>query len=228
MHGGECMVPHYVSVVVRYHSTGKLDCLEEALFSLAVKKYDKLQFVLVVQQPDASLLPCLQTILQQQPFRLPLATEIVDYNNDCHPGTAEAHSVKHLILPVAVPAGVDGRSHLLNWGMRFAQGQYLAFLDYDDVVYGEIYQALITRLQSVEAAVAFGGTRLAVVNVMDSSSSSMFIESKRPFVNEKKTKAHLLLQGNFFPLHSYVIDRSRVNQQDLYIDPKLSRLEDYE
>jgi hypothetical protein len=222
------MVPHYVSVVVRYHPTGKLDWLEEALFSLAVQKYDKLQVVLVVQQPNSSLVRCLQTILQKQPFRLPLATEIIDHDTDRGTAHDVARSVKHLILPVAVSDGVDGRSHLLNRGMQLAQGQYLAFLDYDDVVYGEIYQALITRLQSVEAAVAFGGTRLAVVNTMDSASSPMFIESKQPFINERKNKAHLLLQGNFFPIHSYVIDRSRVQPQDLYIDTQLSRLEDYE
>ena len=56
----------------------------------------------------------------------------------------------------------------------------------------------------------------------------MFIESKRPYIDERKTKAHLLLQGNFFPIHSYVIDRSRVQSQDLYINTQLSRLEDYE
>src|SRR5215510_2542171 len=221
------MVPHYVSVVVRYHPAAKLDWLEEALFSLAVQKYDKLQVILVVQQPDSSLLRCLQTILQKQPFRLPLATEVVDHDKDCGTGLDAASSVKHLILPVTVPDGEDGRSHLLNRGMSIAQGQYLAFLDYDDVVYGEIYRSLVTRLQSVEAVLALGGARIAIVNVLDSSFCTMFIESKRPFTHARKTKVHLFLQGNFFPIHSYVIDRSRVEQKDLYIDTRLSRHEDH-
>ena len=123
--------------------------------------------------------------------------------------------------PHAEPS--DGRSALANLGFEAAQGRYLAFLDYDDTSYPEAHRLLIGRLRAGPAAVAFGGI---CWKIMDRDSGFPYAVAKQcPF---KGSRLRDLFVGNFCPIHSFVIDRTRIPRQFMFFDPLLTRAEDYD
>ena len=118
---------------------------------------------------------------------------------------------------------IDGRSALLNHGINHAQGRYLAFLDYDDVLYPEAYTMLTERLRATQAAVAFGGIYISEVDVFETFS---YIKAKKfPFSWTNLTD---LLRQNFCPIHSFVLDRTMISAQHLFFEPLMNRNEDYD
>jgi hypothetical protein len=117
----------------------------------------------------------------------------------------------------------DTRSRLLNEGIKRSKGQYLAFLDYDDIVYEEAYKSLIEELVLSGKGVAAGGTRVAEVTWKD---GILEVENYREFPHDGKSKLDLW-KGNFLPIHSFVIDRYVVPSESIYTDETLRRLEDH-
>ena len=64
--------------------------------------------------------------------------------------------------PVGIRSRRTGRPiHSAERGGEVAEGRYLAFLDYDDVVYPHAYQVSISRLNESGKAVALGGCLIA-------------------------------------------------------------------
>src|SRR5205085_12261957 len=118
---------------------------------------------------------------------------------------------RYQILTVAVPPGVDGRSTLLTRGIERASGRYLAFLDDDDLVYQHGYTTLVAQLKAGGCAVAVGGCRMAKIKEVG---GSWFVETKETPFTWGRTRNDLL-RDNFIPIHSYVIDRARVEPRDL-------------
>ncbi|MEJ7708831.1 MAG: glycosyltransferase [Pyrinomonadaceae bacterium] len=192
-----------LSVIVRFHKTERLPFLEEAIFSLAIQHWPNLELIVAIQNGNNELIEEVRTIITHQPWLRP-------------PG--------YKILQVEVPDGVDGRSKLLNVGIENAEGRFLAFLDDDDVVYQHGYTILINQLLNGRCTVAVGGCRTATTSF---ERSHWFIHRKEtPFVWGRSRFD--LFRDNFIPIHSYVIDCSRVGDDNLYFDSSFSLLEDYE
>jgi hypothetical protein len=112
---------------------------------------------------------------------------------------------------------------LLTLGTRAATGRYLAFLDYDDVLYPEAYTLLVGRLRETGAAIAFASVRVLRVTVYDRFFHAT--EEGHRFVGNNLID---LLRKNFCPLHSYVMDRSLIAPEDLQFNPDLIYEEDYD
>jgi hypothetical protein len=75
---------------------------------------------------------------------------------------------------------LDARSSLVNLGIAHARSRFLAFLDYDDILYPEAYDFLINRLISSNVGIAFGGIQLAMI---DKYSEFDFVKEKsQPFI----------------------------------------------
>ena len=55
----------------------------------------------------------------------------------------------------------------------------------------------------------------------------LYVKHKRPFTAMKKDVLDLFIE-NFIPIHSYVLDRNRIDDADLRIREDLTKLEDYE
>jgi hypothetical protein len=192
-----------IDVVVRFHSPARLRELDRCLFSLFSQSHRPLQVHLAVQRFSAEEVSLVQEklapLLQLQP---PIGIEILNWQEDEPP---------------------DARSVLINFGVEAAQGRYLAFLDYDDVLYPEAYDMLIEKLRATGAAIAFGGIcvkEIAISEVCDYTCQKRF-----PFSGDSLVD---LFRDNFCPIHSFVIDRSRVSRQDLFFEPAMTRAEDYD
>ena len=197
--GGEEKGDNLLSVIVRVHEKANLKYFDEALFSLAVQQYEPLE---VVNVGDFSQIAALENCAELQPWTSEMTWKVVSS-----------------IGVSGVLAG-DNRSAKLNIGIRNSSGRYLAFLDYDDVVYQHCYQSLIDRLSSGTAALAAGGSRMAVR------------DSVTGFISDKQSQRHVdvskadLWHENMLSIHSFVIDRRRMIGEIL-VDESLERLEDY-
>ena len=192
-----------LSVIIRCHKRERLSFLDEALFSLAIQSWQNLEVIVVIQNGNDEFIKSVSELINKQPF---------------------FEKFRYKVFSVKIPPGVDGRSSLLTYGIKNAAGRYLAFLDDDDVVYQHGYNTLIEQLKNGQGAVAAGGCRLATLK---NEFGAWHIEKKeKPFTWGRN---HFdLFKDNFVPIHSFVIDRKRINAEDLYFNDNCIPLEDYE
>ncbi len=192
-----------LSVIIRCHKEERLPFLDEALFSLALQEWTDLEVIIVLQNGTKAFKNTINGLIKKQPF-----------HQNC----------RFQIQIVKIPMGVDGRSSLLNHGIKASTGRYLAFLDDDDLVYHHGYRMLIEQLTKSGKAVAVGGCRRADVK---EESDAWHVQTKTtPYAWGSN---HFdLFKDNFIPIHSYVIDQTRVDRADLYFDDDFPLLEDYE
>jgi glycosyltransferase involved in cell wall biosynthesis len=192
-----------LSVIVRFHQEERLAFLEEAVFSLSIQDWRNLEVVIMLQNGTEELRRRVEAIVADQPW-------------------PDSPQYKIVIIPVG--EGVDGRSVLLNQGIKNATGRYLAFLDDDDFVYQHGYATLIGQLVKGGRAIAVGGCRRAKIEY---KSGHWFVQTKDNFFAWGRSRLDLIRE-NFVPVHSYVIDRARLGDFELYFDETFSILEDYD
>ena len=192
-----------LDVVIRMHDPARLDELGRAVFSAALQEYRPLAIHVVCQRFGAEDVASVRAALAPM---LAIVPEVALHVHDR--GEAQPD---------------DARAALLNRGIGAAAGRYLAFLDYDDLIYPEGYRVLIGELEASGAAIAFGGvlnTEIAAAGMVP-----ITVTKRRVFEGEGLAQ---LLRSNFCPLHSFVLDRSRIRRADLVVDETLVALEDWE
>lgn len=191
-----------LSVLIRIHDFSRVHLLCEAIFSVIIQSNVRVFPVVLCQRFTDSELEELKAILD--PYRSLSDGRISVVNVDFGSG--------------------DIRSHLLNEGLRRRKTRYVSILDFDDVMYHDSYTTLISALQDNEkAAIAFGGIIWADCEDI----------GRTPYV---RNKASLPRQGcvydlfvdNFCPFHSFVVDTTRVAEEDLCFNENLGILEDYD
>jgi hypothetical protein len=215
-----------VSVIVRFHDRGKIVALDQALFSLATQHYPHVQVIVAVQNGDGQSLRRIETIIEKQPF-------LVDRTILCIPEAVNNPTTigsvrdvpSHLVLSVDVPEGVDGRSILLNEGLKAAEGRYLAFLDYDDVVYPHAYEVLIGRLNESGKAVAVGGCLIANLKSVGPDQPYLIESKTRRIVGDRPQLQ--IFAKDIIPINTFVVDTNRVERDDLVFDTNVTCYEDY-
>ncbi len=193
-----------ISVVLRYHQKGCLTLLKDSLFSLCLQENIVVEPILVLHNCDEAV-----------------ANEIEEYISLL---PAEWARRKDYVLK-KLTSDKDIRSKMLNAGLQNASGRYLAFLDYDDIVYDGAYPYLVSRLNISHAALAAGGCRKALLNVLEDG--SIYIASKKNF-KEQQVSIFDFIDDNQLPIHSYILDRSKIDSVDLHFNEELHALEDYE
>jgi len=181
----------------------RLPLLVEALTSLSRQDWPDLEIITVLQNGTDALRQRVHEIIEDR---------------------SQSTALKHYVYSVAVPAGEDGRSRLLNFGIEQATGRYLAFLDDDDIIYPHAYTELIHQLREGGCAVAVGGCRVAKMRYEEGC--WVVINQETPFSWGRSRLD--LFRENFIPINSFVLDRMRLEASDLRFDPSLSMLEDYE
>ena len=191
-------------VIVRFHDSKRIRELDRALFSLAHQNHRPITVHIVTQRFSQEEIRAVENCFAKY-SSLPDPAAFVISNFD-------------------TPDPLDGRSALINIGLRASdKGRFFAFLDYDDVIYPEAYQLLIGNLLSGDSAIAFGGIACKSCHVSD---AAIVVASR-----ERRFKGDCLLDlfnDNFCPIHSFVVDRFKTSEADLFFNERLHRAEDYD
>lgn len=192
-----------IDVVVRFHDPARQNELERALLCLLAQQHRPLRVLLVLQRFTAAQKDALQQALDPL-LALPGAPplELLDFH---------------------APEPADARSALVNTGFAAATGRYLALLDYDDILYPEAYRLLIAQLAASGAAIAFAGITVRRVDI-----HPLFPHvqaAPQPFHGSGLAD---LLRANFCPIHSFVVDRTRLDPAELRFEENLTLEEDYD
>ncbi|MBM3258983.1 MAG: glycosyltransferase family 2 protein [Candidatus Sericytochromatia bacterium] len=190
-----------VSVVIRT-VPGRTSYLDAALFSLQCQDYKPLEVVVVYQGPAGADYGGLLDLLEE-------------------------YRVLGLDIRLVVnPANEDQRSRNLNLGLMAASGQYVAFLDDDDVVYARHYVNLVEAIKTSGSAWSYGNTYQA--NMKFAADGSLYVASySRPFEKHAYSFIDHYL-GNFIPIHSFCVDRATEIGAALTFDESMIRHEDYD
>lgn len=195
--------PEAIDVVIRFHDAQRLAELERAVFSLAMQRYRPINIVLVTQRFS-------EEVIEETRGYLSAVLSITD-----------APSLKIVNFSDQEPK--DARSILINLGIQHATGRYLSFLDYDDCLYPEAYELLVSRVRDTDAAIAFGGIALHYLDMFPAFSHRT--GAAFPF---KGQGIFDLFEENFCPIHSFVIDRTKLPTHELFFEPYMYRNEDYD
>lgn len=190
--------------IVRFHDIQRLRELDRCIFSLIGQIYRPLNIILVLQRFTSAEVAMTRETLAPM-LSLPGAPRLTIRN-------------------LEEPTPKDARTLLLNLGLQAAEGRYLGFLDYDDLLYPEAYSTLVARLQATEAAIAFATVRVVVADIYP-----QFIRVASELKNHFGTGNCLsdLFRSNFCPIHSFLLDRHKINPEDLQFDTALDWEEDY-
>ncbi len=196
--------PEQIDVVVRIHDAARMAELKRCVFSLVSQSHRPVRIIIAAQRFSEEALGATRAGL----------APLVDGEDGV--------SLEIVNWTDAEPA--DARSVLLTAGVQAARGRYLAYLDYDDVLYPDAYELLIGKLRQTGAAIAFASVRIMQLHVYD----HFFYAAEKvvpPFAGKTLID---LFRNNFCPIHSYVIDRSQVAPELFSFNAGLLMEEDYD
>ena len=198
------MIKNQVDCIVRFHDATRMHELNRCIFSLVGQKHRPLHIILVLQRFTNK-----QIVDTREALELLLSLP--------DPPTLTIQNWE-------INRPIDARTEMLNMGLAAATGQYVAFLDYDDVLYPEAYAILAERLSATGKAIAFATVRVVRINVFP---EFMYVAGIKdvPFGGENLRD---LFRANFCPIHSFLIDRSMVSPDILTFDTSLTWEEDYD
>lgn len=199
------MTHQTVDCIVRFHDVRRLDELTRCIFSLLGQQYRPVNVILALQR------------FSEQ--------DVATTRASLAPFFALSGSPTLQICNLDQPTPKDARTLLLNMGLGAAQGRYVGFLDYDDVLYPEAYRLLVSQLQGTGAAIAFASVRVVLADVFP---GFLHIEKEMPVPFGLGDNLRDLFDANFCPIHSFLIDRQQVDEVDLMFDSALNWEEDYD
>lgn len=189
-----------LTVVIRTID-GRLGFLDTTLFSLLGQDYAPYEVVVVYQGTSDLYHGELEQLLNH-------------YRND---------GMRLTLLQN--PTQEDQRARNINLGLQAARGQFVAFLDDDDVVYPEHYAELIQLIRDQGVAWAYSDVHQA--NCKRDAHGNLYIFAVHaPFKRDGYNFAEHWL-GNFIPIHSFVVDRNAVDAGTVMFDERFDRNEDY-
>lgn len=196
------LVPGLLTVIIRNQNLSRLGYLDHAIFSLACQDYGPLEIVITSQSQEPGVVEALQQVLERHK-------------------PVGGYSYQILLEP----SSQDIRARLLNLGMRAGRGQYVAFLDDDDVIYPQHYARLIELLRNGQSAWAVGRTQRAYFR--KDSQGGLYCYNKVTMPRPESFDLAALVIDNYITCHSYVLDRTRMGRFALEFPEQMTVLEDY-
>jgi hypothetical protein len=189
-----------IDTIVRFHDFNYLQPLKDCLLSLAGQLDVAVRPLIICQDFKKSEMARIKNALQ-------------DF---------ETLFQRGIVFDSVATQGRDMRAKLINRGFDLCESNYVAILDCDDVIYCNAYSTLCGKLLASDAAIAFGAIVWAEVEMINGFSYTL----KKDFSKLGGVKFDLFVD-NFCPIHSFVIDRSRVEASDLRFVDEMTVLEDY-
>jgi len=189
-----------VTTIIRFHNLGDFKELINALLCLQAMQDCIITPLIAVQDLTAKQTQELESLLNKLLWR---------------------NNIKPRVIHFTSPEGTaDLRSQMLNESLHLVETQYAAFLDYDDRLMPHAYRFLVERLETSEKAIAYG----RVYKTDFSSSTGELIKRHKAF--EYGSTYEEFLDRNH-PLHSFMLDITRLNLDDIKYFNEQKYMEDY-
>lgn len=190
-----------VTTIIRFHKAGDFNELVNALLCLQAMQDCIVTPLIAAQDLSDSQTQKLDSILDKLLWRNNIAPRVIHFDS---------------------PNGLsDLRSQMLNESLLLIETQYAAFLDYDDRLMPHAYSWLIERLKTTEKAVSYG----RVYRTDFSSRTGKLLQRNKTF--EYGSTYEDFLERNHAPLHSFMLDLTRLNLQDIEYVNEQKYMEDY-
>ncbi len=193
-----------VDVIIRIHDCALLDEMGRALFSLYHQSHGLVRPVIVTQGFTSD--------------------DLAEVERTVWAYDWTARRVRPLVINVPNPERRDIRAQLLNAGLANCDGRYVAFLDADDYMYQHAYSWLTQAIEKKSSVIAFADI---VVKHAGLFAGASYVCGRDTNIFRGESFEQLMVE-NFCPIHSFIIDRRRVDPVDLRFDETLCRLEDYD
>ncbi|WP_421684432.1 hypothetical protein HKW98_08715 [Stutzerimonas urumqiensis] len=190
-----------VATIIRFHRNGDQRLLNNAIFSLLSQAGCQVQPYLALQDmADEDVM-----LLEERLATLP-------WHDGCFPIIRRYQST---------PENPDLRSLMLNDSLKAVGSGYVAFLDYDDVLFPHAYQYLLARLRMTGKNATFGRVYSTTVDARTG------LITKRERVYDYGFSYSEFLHCNHAPLHSFMLDLSRIDLDSISYFDDMKYMEDY-
>ncbi|MHB1499924.1 MAG: methyltransferase domain-containing protein [Candidatus Dormibacteria bacterium] len=178
---------------------GRLNYLKDALYSLVGLTYPKVRAIVCIDRSSADYATAVQDLADR------------------------LKGLLDVLVTVVPPHGAE-RGRPLNWGLDQASGEFISFLDDDDVYYPSFGDRLIGCLRDhPEVTVAYG---IGQVVRGDATPWGFRALTHVKRYDEPFDRAHLFLE-NYIPINTMVLGRRAVATAGLRFDETLEIYEDW-
>ena len=190
-----------VTTIIRFHGGADINLLDNALISLVSQSDCVVQPLIATQDLSSSQMEALVKTAEQYPWNEKYKPIIKNFFSD--------------------NKNSDLRSKMLNESLKSVTTKYVAFLDYDDILFSSAYKWLLSRIKKTGKAVAFGRVFVTKFN----KQKMQILERKKIYVHGSDYEE--FLANNHAPLHSFLIDMQKINTGDIEYFDDMKYLEDY-
>ncbi|MDP3414621.1 glycoside hydrolase family 99-like domain-containing protein [Falsiroseomonas sp.] len=190
-----------VSTVIRYHAHAERALLMNALLSLLSQEGCNVRACIGVQDMQDSELADLRR-----------AVEALPWAADCQPVFRAFHS--NADAP-------DLRSEMLNEMLRVAGPDYVAFLDYDDIMFPHAYGTLLRRLRETQKNATFA----RVYSTKLDHERGLVLQRDAVFTHGRNYQDFLIT--NHAPIHSFMLDMRKIDASTIEYFSDMKFMEDY-
>lgn len=190
-----------VTTIIRFHRSGSLEQLKNALYSLAAMRNCEVTPLVTAQDLSDAQKVDLEELLQSIPLPNRATPRIQYYETQDGKG--------------------DLRSKMLNHAMSLVNTRYAAFLDYDDLLMTHAYEWMHSRLEKTGKVATFG----RIYSTLYNGHTGEFLERRPNF--EYGYSYEDFITNNHTPLHGFLLDMSQVDLSTLIYYDDHRFMEDY-
>ena len=190
-----------VSTIIRFSQSGSLELLQNALYSLIAQIGCTVQPIIAVQDLTDDMLVNLETMIKKMPW-----------DDNCYPIIKKFCSTEK---------NRDLRSLMLNTSLKTAKTKYVAFLDYDDIMFPDAYAWLIERLCKTGKNASFGLIYNTLLNLGEKK-----IKTRKVVYDFGKDYERFYDQNNT-PIHGFMLNKSLIDLEQIEFYEDMKYMEDY-